>query len=102
MCRVVLGYQDEPAERAITTSVSGLAGRWVDLSVELTRATRGHRDVRMGSSVRGAIDLALVLDGLAACGVRPGRPARPAGTPRTPRCRAASGSPTAWTAPRSR
>ena len=65
MCRVVLGYQDEPAERAITTSVSGLAGRWVDLSVELTRATRGHRDVRMGSSVRGAIDLALVLDGLA-------------------------------------
>lgn len=65
MCRVVLGYQDEPAERAITTSVSGLAGRWIDVSVELTRATREHRDVRMGSSVRGAIDLALVLDGLA-------------------------------------
>ncbi|CAA9438492.1 MAG: ATPase [uncultured Pseudonocardia sp.] len=78
MCRVVLGYQDEPAERAITTSVSGLAGRWVDLSVELTRATRGHRDVRMGSSVRGAIDLALVLDGLA--GLRgEARPSRETG-----------------------
>ncbi|MCX6465816.1 MAG: AAA family ATPase [Pseudonocardiales bacterium] len=65
MCRVVLGYQDEAAEQAITASVSGLAGRWVDLAVTLARATREHRDVRMGSSVRGAIDLALVLTGLA-------------------------------------
>ena len=65
MCRVVLGYQDVEGERAITESVSGLAGRWVDLSVTLTRATREHRDVRMGSSVRGAIDLSLVLTGLA-------------------------------------
>ncbi|HZG90303.1 MAG TPA: AAA family ATPase [Pseudonocardia sp.] len=65
MCRVVLGYQDEPSEQAITTSVSGLSGRDVDLSVALTRATREHRDVRMGSSVRGSIDLALVLAGLA-------------------------------------
>jgi magnesium chelatase subunit D len=65
MCRVVLGYQDLDGERAITSSVSGLAGPWVDLSVALTRATREHRDVRMGSSVRGAIDLSLVLTGLA-------------------------------------
>jgi magnesium chelatase subunit D len=65
MCRVVLGYQDVEGERAITESVSGLSGRWVDLSVALTRATREHRDVRMGSSVRGAIDLSLVLTGLA-------------------------------------
>jgi MoxR-like ATPase/Mg-chelatase subunit ChlD len=65
MCRVVLGYQDADGERAITASVSGLSGRFVDLSVALTRATREHRDVRMGSSVRGAIDLSLVLTGLA-------------------------------------
>ena len=65
MCRVVLGYQDEAGERAITSAVSGLTGRHVELSVALTRATREHRDVRMGSSVRGAIDLALVLTGLA-------------------------------------
>lgn len=65
MCRVVLGYQDAGGEREITSSVSGLVGRWVDLSVTLTRATREHRDVRMGSSVRGAIDLSLVLTGLA-------------------------------------
>ncbi|WP_233159103.1 AAA family ATPase [Pseudonocardia sp. MH-G8] len=65
MCRVVLGYQDEPAERAITTAVTALDGPVVTLAVALVRATREHRDVRMGSSVRGAIDLALVLTGLA-------------------------------------
>ena len=70
MCRVVLGYQDEPAERAITAAVSGLDRRGTSSSsVALTRATREHRDVRMGSSVRGAIDLALLLD-------RAGRAAR--------------------------
>jgi magnesium chelatase subunit D len=65
MCRVVLGYQDEAAERAITAAVSGLEAAPVDLAVTLTRATREHRDVRMGSSVRGSIDLAIVLTGLA-------------------------------------
>jgi magnesium chelatase subunit D len=65
MCRVVLGYQDEPAERAITNAVTGLDGEVVDLAVVMARATRTHRDVRMGSSVRGAIDMALVLTGLA-------------------------------------
>src|SRR3954465_906705 len=65
MCRVVLDYQDEPAEKAITSGVSGLDGAAVDLAVTMTRATREHRDVRMGSSVRGSIDLAIVLTGLA-------------------------------------
>ncbi|WP_308282493.1 AAA family ATPase [Pseudonocardia nigra] len=71
MCRVVLGYQDASAERAITTSVTGLNGQVVELSVALTRATRDHRDVRMGSSVRGAIDLALLLTGLAELRAQP-------------------------------
>jgi MoxR-like ATPase len=65
MCRVVLGYQDEPAERAITNAVTGLNGEVVELAVGMARATRTHRDVRMGSSVRGAIDMALVFTGLA-------------------------------------
>jgi magnesium chelatase subunit D len=64
ICRVVLGYQDAAAERAITTAVTGLDGRPVQLAVALTRATRVHRDVRMGSSVRGSIDLVLLLTGL--------------------------------------
>jgi magnesium chelatase subunit D len=64
ICRIVLGYQDSDAERAITTTVTGVDGEVVDLAVALTRATREHRDVRMGSSVRGAIDLVLLLTGL--------------------------------------
>jgi magnesium chelatase subunit D len=64
ICRVVLGYQDAPAEREITTAVTGHQGPVVDFAVTFTRATRGHPDVRMGSSVRGAIDLVLLLDGL--------------------------------------
>jgi magnesium chelatase subunit D len=64
ICRIVLGYQDVRAEQAITTAVTGLRGRPVELAVALTRATREHRDVRMGSSVRGSIDLVLLLTGL--------------------------------------
>jgi gas vesicle protein GvpN len=64
ICRVVLGYQDEAAERDITTAVTQRSGQLVDFAVSFARATRAHRDVRMGSSVRGAIDLVLLLDGL--------------------------------------
>jgi magnesium chelatase subunit D len=64
MCRVVLGYQDAASERAIVTEVTGADGPPVDLAVRLVRATREHRDLRTGSSVRGAIDLVLLLAGL--------------------------------------
>ena len=64
MCRVVLGYQDEAAEQAIVAAVTGAGRRPVTLAVRLVRATRDHRDLRTGSSVRGAIDLVLLLDGL--------------------------------------
>ena len=65
ICRVVLGYQDAAAERRITTAQTGREGAEVRFAVALTRSTREHRDVRMGSSVRGAIDLVLLLTGLA-------------------------------------
>src|SRR6516164_10180636 len=65
ICRVVLDYQDDAAERAITTGVTGENGAVVNFAVALARATREHRDVRMGSSVRGAIDMVLLLTGLA-------------------------------------
>jgi gas vesicle protein GvpN len=64
ICRVVLGYQDAAAEREITTAVTERSGQLVEFAVSFARATRAHRDVRMGSSVRGAIDLVLLLDGL--------------------------------------
>jgi len=65
ICRVVLGYQTAAAEREITAAVTGRDGQVVDFAVTLTRATREHHDVRMGASVRGAIDLVLLLTGLA-------------------------------------
>src|SRR5215467_1176223 len=65
ICRVVLGYQDAAAEREITTAITGANGEVVGFAVALTRSTREHRDVRMGSSVRGSIDLVLLLTGLA-------------------------------------
>jgi magnesium chelatase subunit D len=65
ICRVVLGYQDTAAERQITRAATGENGAVVDFAVTLTRATRDHPDVRMGASVRGAIDLVLLASGLA-------------------------------------
>ncbi|MGY1732869.1 AAA family ATPase [Geodermatophilus sp. SYSU D01045] len=64
MCRVVLGYQDAAAERAIVAAVTGAPPSLIGLAVRLVRASREHRDVRMGSSVRGATDLVLLLGGL--------------------------------------
>jgi magnesium chelatase subunit D len=72
ICRVVLGYQSAAAEREITTAVTGHDGQVVDFAVTLTRATREHQDVRMGASVRGAIDIVLLLTGLARLRSEPG------------------------------
>lgn len=69
LCRLAVTYQDEQAEREIVALRADLAGEGVggDLgealvgdAVAVTRATRSDPDVRQGSSVRGAIDLALV------------------------------------------
>jgi len=64
ICRIVLGYQDAAAEQAIVRAVTGRDGPVVPFAVAFGRATRAHRDVRMGASVRGAIDLVLLIDGL--------------------------------------
>jgi MoxR-like ATPase len=69
MCRLAIGYQDEPAERGIVALRApldespldrGLGPTLIADAVALTRATREHPDLRQGSSVRGAIDLTLV------------------------------------------
>jgi hypothetical protein len=64
MCRILLSYQQEEAERRIVEQQVGWAGPLPNLCVSLTRATRTHPEVRMGASVRGAIDLALLAEGL--------------------------------------
>ncbi len=84
LCRVAVGYQDEPHERSIVRKVCGLtepgaAGSssidghlhrqasksdaqqaTTEIAVELVRGTRTHADLRIGSSVRGAIDMTLL------------------------------------------
>jgi MoxR-like ATPase len=72
MCRIAVGYQSTADEtmivrRAISTGTDEAVGdvAWIDLAVELVRATRSHSDVRVGSSVRGAIDMVFVANSLA-------------------------------------
>jgi MoxR-like ATPase len=57
MCRISIGYQDAPGERVIVERVTGRSSDLVKSAVTLTRLTREHAQVRMGASVRGAIDL---------------------------------------------
>jgi MoxR-like ATPase len=56
---------DATADPEADPVVDPEADRVVELVVELVRATRMHPDVRVGSSVRGAIDMALVARSLA-------------------------------------
>jgi MoxR-like ATPase len=68
--RLTIGYQDVAAEREIVRRRSRegpgveIDPRIVADAVSLTRATRSHDGIRQGSSVRGAIDLALMAAGL--------------------------------------
>lgn len=65
LCRVAVGYQSAADEceivaRRVTGTGAPTDGQVIDDAVALTRLTRSHPLVRQGSSVRGAIDLALV------------------------------------------
>lgn len=67
-CRVRMDYQDAPDEAEIVRRNAGEVADLspdVDKAVALVRLTRSHPDVRVGSSVRGAIDLVLVAGTLA-------------------------------------
>lgn len=65
-CRITMGYQPAAHEDAIVARhAPAVPDRWRANVVELTRRTRDHPDVRIGSSVRGAIDLARLAGALA-------------------------------------
>ncbi|AHY46982.1 MoxR-like ATPase [Rubrobacter radiotolerans] len=66
LCRLAMGYQSEGEEREVVRlrTASG-SERLIGKVVAITRATRDHPDVRLGSSVRGAIDLVLIAGQLA-------------------------------------
>jgi MoxR-like ATPase len=70
LCRLAVGYQDAAAERGIVELRTGLehedwAPQLIADAVAVTRATRAHPDVHQGSSVRGAIDTAVLAAELA-------------------------------------
>jgi MoxR-like ATPase len=66
-CRISMDYQSAPTESAIVALRSpGSDPEWRARVVDLVRRTRAHADVRIGSSVRGAIDLAAIADRLTA------------------------------------
>ncbi len=62
-----MGYQDAAEEEQIVARETGGVGNGAvgRRAVRVVRATRDHPDVRVGSSVRGAIDLSLLADQLA-------------------------------------
>ena len=66
LCRVRMGYQPEGEERDIVSRRTGSPDAWlVRLAVRAARLTREHPDLRMGASVRAAIDFVLVAEQLA-------------------------------------
>ena len=63
VCRLAVGYQsaaDEARIVEVSAPDAALDPTWLAKVVEVVRATRSHADVRIGSSVRGAIDTAAV------------------------------------------
>jgi MoxR-like ATPase len=75
VCRLSVDYQDAPDEATIVRSALPNAAAddaWLARVVEVVRRTRSHPDVRIGSSVRGAIDTVAVANSLA--GLRGGSP----------------------------
>ena len=60
MCRLSMTYQSAEDEIAIVRRAVGRRdaehASWLEKIVELVRLTREHDDLRVGSSVRGAID----------------------------------------------
>ena len=71
VCRVAMTYQNADDEieivmRELANQAGGskVSRDWVALVVEMVRRTRNHTDLRFGSSVRGAIDTAVVASSL--------------------------------------
>jgi MoxR-like ATPase len=69
-CRLSMDYQPAEEEADVVARTAGDAAAaidpaWVAKVVELVRRTRTHGDLRIGSSVRGAIDTVVVASSLA-------------------------------------
>jgi MoxR-like ATPase len=68
VCRLSVSYQSADDEAAIVRRAAPSAApsaQWIDKAVSVVRLTRSHSELRVGSSVRGAIDAAAVATSLA-------------------------------------
>jgi len=67
ICRITMDYQSASDEESIVEQRTGAGDEVLRRrAVVVTRATRDHPDIRVGSSVRGAIDLVEIARRLAA------------------------------------
>ncbi|MGQ0465145.1 MAG: AAA family ATPase [Sporichthyaceae bacterium] len=67
VCRITMGYQDAGDEFDIVLlRAPAVSAVWRSRVVDLVRRTREHSDIRIGSSVRGAIDMTRLTVALAA------------------------------------
>jgi len=72
VCRLSVDYQSAKEEEAIVSrAVPTADDRWLEKIVELVRRTRSHPDLRVGSSVRCALDATAVVSSLAALREQP-------------------------------
>lgn len=68
VCRVSMSYQSAEEEAAIVRrnlDDANVSDDWLNKAVSVVRRTRSHSDLRVGSSVRGAVDFAKVAVSLA-------------------------------------
>ena len=69
VCRLSVTYQSAAEEAAIVaravTPTEAPSAEWIEKAVQVVRLTRSHAELRVGSSVRGAIDASAVAVSLA-------------------------------------
>lgn len=65
ICRITLDYQTEAEEIEIVKNRTGLSDDNLVLwAVKLTRQSRSHDDIKMGASVRAAIDIVALSESM--------------------------------------
>jgi MoxR-like ATPase len=64
-CSVKLEYQSKDEEVEIVKMRTNCPDAWlIEFAVEVVRRTREHPDLKMGASVRGAIDMVMIVQNL--------------------------------------
>jgi len=65
ICLIKMGYQTEEEEREIVRRRTGSENSdTISLAVQMVRATRKHEDIKLGASIRAAIDMVDLFTGM--------------------------------------